>query len=68
MDLTEFYYERGNMPDRYYNQLNKKTPQQNYISFKKKKSNFFLDVLKSSLRVVVMKALDDILKEFKQYS
>lgn len=62
MDLTEFYYERGNLPDRYYNQLNGKTPQENYRLSKKKNSNFFLEVLKRSLRITIMKALDEILK------
>lgn len=54
------------MPDRYYNQLNGKSAQKNYSSFKKKKSNFFLDLIKNSLRLTLRKVLDELLKEFEQ--
>lgn len=30
MDLLEYYHKTGKCPDRYYNQLNGKTAQENY--------------------------------------
>lgn len=66
MDLTEFYYETGKLPDRYYNQLNGKSAQKNYISIKKKKSNFFLDFIKNTMRLTLMRILNELLKEFEQ--
>lgn len=66
MNLTEFYYERGNLPDRYYNQLNGKSAQNNYRISKKKQSNFFLDIIKNSLRITLNKALNELLKEFEK--
>ena len=34
MDLIEYYYQSGQMPIRYYNQLNGKTAQENYQNLK----------------------------------
>ena len=66
MNLTEFYYEKGNIPNRYYNQLNGKSGQSNYRINKKKQSNFFLDLIKNTLRITLNKALNELLKEFEQ--
>lgn len=66
MNLIDFYYEKGNLPERYYNQLNGKTAHQNYIRIKNKQSNFFLDVIKNSLRITINKALNELLKEFEK--
>ena len=36
-DLTEVFYKMGKLPDRYYNQLNGKSAQENYAAFKSKR-------------------------------
>lgn len=35
-EMIEFYHNNGKMPDRYYNQLNGKSAQENYNAFKQK--------------------------------
>ena len=67
MDI-ETLYESGYLPEKYYNQLNDKTPQENYKKFKigKKKKNeiFLLSLVENSLKATVLSALNEIFKNF----
>ena len=57
------------MPLNYYNQLNKKTAQENYnkiiLNRQKKNESFFITVIKNSLKPTVEQALNEIFKSFK---
>ena len=68
MNLTEYYYEKNKIPERYYNQLNKKTAQQNYRKSKKNKDGFLFSLIKDTLRITLNKALKELLKEFESRS
>ena len=66
MNYIDYLYESGDLPERYYNQLNGKTAQENYIRIlrerdKKDSKNLFPDIEKS-LNEVINTALNDILK------
>ena len=67
MDI-ETLYESGYLPERYYNQLNNKTPQENYKRFrigkKKKNESFLLSLVENSLKATVQAALNEIFKNF----
>ena len=57
-------YESGYLPERYYNQLNNKTPQDNYnkrfkIGRKRKKEGF----IEGMLKMFLYKTMQDLLKE-----
>ena len=63
-------YEIGKIPERYYNQLNGKNAQENYIRIKKtKKKNkegFIFSIIKETMRSVLDSALNEILDEFEK--
>jgi hypothetical protein len=65
----EHLHEIGKLPERYYNQLNGKTAQENYnrirLSKKKKNDSFILSFIEGMLSATVKAALDEIFKEFK---
>lgn len=67
MDI-ENLYESGYLPEKYYNQLNDKTPQENYKRFKigknRKKESFLLSLVENSLKATVQAALNEIFKNF----
>ncbi len=67
MDI-ETLYESGYLPEIYYNQLNDKTPQENYKRFKigKKRKNysFLLSLIENSLKATMQTALNEIFKNF----
>ena len=67
MDI-ETLYESGYLPERYYNQLNNKTPQENYkkvrIGKKKRNESFLLSLVENSLKATVQSALNEIFKNF----
>lgn len=67
MDI-ENLYESGYLPEKYYNQLNNKTPQENYKKFKigknRKKESFLLSLVENSLKATVQAALNEIFKNF----
>ena len=67
MDI-ETLYESGYLPEKYYNQLNDKTPQENYKRFKigkkKKNESFLLSLVENSLKATVLSALNEIFKNF----
>lgn len=72
MDMLEYNYASGRTPERYYNQLNKKSGQENYrrLSLKRKKKkkyfslleSFVLSVLRTSLQKTLNELLDEIIK------
>lgn len=66
---TDYLYESGQMPERYYNQLNGKTAQENYKRLKmsrhKKNDNFILSFIESMLSATMKAALNEIFKELK---
>ena len=68
MDI-ETLYESGYLPTRYYNQLNNKTPQENYKRLKigknKKNESFLLSLIENTLSATMKTALDEILKTLK---
>ena len=61
------------LPDRYANQLNGKSAEENYRRMKKKRSDDFMamllktfeTVLRHELKEVIDEALDDVMKGFK---
>lgn len=71
MDMTEYYYSTGQLPDRYYNQMNGKSAQENYNNQKikrgrydKKKSfleNLIINMLRASLEITMKEVLDGII-------
>lgn len=62
-------YESGKIPDRYYNQLNGRTAQENYKRFKikkkKKNESIIFSIIQESLNTVMKTALDEIFNGFK---
>lgn len=45
MDLLEYYHNTGKCPDRYYNQLNGKTAQENYNAILARRQEFIRELL-----------------------
>ena len=68
MDI-ETLYESGYLPTRYYNQLNKKSKEENYKRMKigknKKNESFLLSLIENTLSATMKTALDEILKTLK---
>ncbi len=66
----EDLYEMGKIPERYYNQLNGKNAQENYMRIKKNqkknKEGFIFSVIKETMRSVLDSALNEILDEFEK--
>ena len=69
-DLLDFYHSTGKMPDRYYNQLNGLSADDNYrrekqrrFNISKKKFNFFEDFVLGLMRACLSKALKEIMDE-----
>lgn len=70
-DLTDYYYDSGKLPERYYNQLNGKTADQNYREYKNKRfklsrkkfslEDFVMNLLRASLDVALNEIMDSIL-------
>ena len=65
----EDLYEMGKIPERYYNQLNGKTAEENYMRIKrnrqKKNESFIFSVIKETMGSVLNSALNEILDEFE---
>lgn len=70
--MTDFYYENGFIPDRFYNQLNGKSAQENYNEWKNKKfriskkkfsfmEDFVFAMLQSCLEVALKEVMNGIL-------
>ena len=63
-------YETGKIPERYYNQLNGKNTQENYIRIKrnkkKNKEGFLFSIFKETMFSVLDSALNEILDEFEK--
>lgn len=56
IERLERLYQEGKIPDRYYYQMNGKSAEENYrrIKISKKKNyNFFLEIMKASMRAVI---------------
>lgn len=66
---ADYLYESGYLPERYYNQLNGKTAQENYKRLKmsrhKKNDNFILSFIEGMLSATMKAALNEIFKELK---
>ena len=67
--MLDYYYQRGDIPDRYYNQLNGKTASENYrrlklkSSRKKKEESFLEEFVMNMLRASLDVALKEIMQE-----
>ena len=70
--MLEYYHDNGQMPDRYYNQLNGKSAQENYDEWRNKRfrickkkfsfmEDFLLAMLKSCLDVALKEVMDGII-------
>ena len=71
MNLIDYYYESGQMPLRYCNQLNGKSAQENYNKLKnsskpKQDESFIMYLVRNSLQATIKTALDEILKGFNK--
>lgn len=77
MELLEYYHRTGKCPDRYYNQLNGKTAQENYEAALHRRQEFIQELLNQErlealvekevqerLEETVAAALEDLLKGF----
>lgn len=78
-EMIEFYHNNGKMPDRYYNQLNGKSAQENYNAFKQKQRAWLAERRKEQaeadeaiaeqineqLPEFISETLDDLLSGFK---
>ena len=66
---TEELYNAGKLPERYYNQLNGKKAEENYLKIRQqraaKNKNFILSFVQNMLAATVKAALDEIFQEFK---
>ena len=45
MDLLEYYHRTGKCPDRYYNQLNGKTADENYQAILARRQEYYRELL-----------------------
>lgn len=77
MDLLEYYHRTGKCPDRYYNQLNGKTADENYQAILARRQEYYRELLaqerldkeiekqvEEQIEKAVASALDDIFKNF----
>ena len=77
MDLLEYYHRTGKCPDRYYNQLNGKTADENYQAILARRQEYYRELLaqerldkeiekqvEEQHEKAVASALDDIFKNF----
>ena len=62
MDI-ETLYESGYLPERYYNQQNKKSKEENYKRFKISKSKKKEGFIEGMLKMFLYKTMQDLLKE-----
>lgn len=66
---SDYLYESGYLPTRYYNQLNGKTAQENYkrlkMSRKKKDENIILSFIQGMLHETMKAAMNEIFKELR---
>ena len=68
-ELIEYYYNSGQMPLNYYNQLNGKTAQENYAAIlkqrQKENESFIMYVIRNALQSTLKTALNEILSGLK---
>ena len=68
-ELIEYYYNSGQMPLHYYNQLNSKTSQENYAAIlkqrQKENESFIMYVIRNTLQSTLKTALNEILSGLK---
>lgn len=64
MNITEYYHNKGKLPNKYYNQLNGKTANENYQKEKEKMTISLSAEAESQIKNIIEKSLNDILKDF----
>lgn len=69
MDRIEYLHKNGYMPDRYYNQLNNKSIQENYnnaiMERNRQNSERLYKTIEAALQPTLEKALNEILQYLK---
>lgn len=64
-EIIYFWRRMGRIHDRYWYQLNGKSATENYFEQKQKIESQAISLIQKSMKTVINKALDDILKELK---